>query len=161
MNKSQAILIGIVVLVLGGLFVFTTPSPVSETQTTRTNREIATTCDKEMAQGYHIHPTLEIIVNGENIPIPPNVGVQATCMTALHTHSPDGLIHVESPEKRDFTLADFFAVWNKPFSKDQILNYRADENHKITVKVNDQIVETFEQTVLKDKDRIVITYELR
>lgn len=38
----------------------------------------------------------------------------------IHTHDDTGIIHIESPVKRDFTLADFFAVWNKPFSKDQI-----------------------------------------
>ena len=111
-----------------------------------------------MAQGFHIHPTLEIIVNGEKVEVPANIGVQATCMTALHTHTPDGLIHVESSEKRDFSLADFFAVWNQPFSKEEVLSYKADATHEIKMTINGEAVNTFENTILKDGDHIVVTF---
>jgi len=79
-------------------------------------------------------------------------------MTSLHTHTPDGLIHVESPEKRDFTLGDFFAVWEKPFSSDAVLDYVADETHSIRVTVNGEAIDTFEDTVLGDGDEIVVEY---
>lgn len=80
-------------------------------------------------------------------------------MTVLHTHTPDGVIHVESPEKRDFTLADFFAVWKQPFSKDELLGYRVDATHRIRVTVDGYEVDTYENTVLRDGERIVISYE--
>ncbi|TSC69065.1 MAG: hypothetical protein G01um101456_360 [Parcubacteria group bacterium Gr01-1014_56] len=160
MNKTQ-ILLGVgAVLVLGALFVFTNPSAGVE-QSTRTNREVATACDREMAQGFHIHSTLEIVVNGEEIVVPANIGVRATCMTALHTHTPDGLIHVESPEKRDFTLADFFVVWGQPFSENEILGYKADATHQIKVTVSGEVVDTFENTILRDGEKIAISYEPR
>jgi len=158
MNKIQIILGVGVVLVIGGFLIFTKPFVGTDQPSTRTNREVALACDREMAEGFHIHQTLEIVANGEKVLVPANIGVQATCMTALHTHTPDGLIHVESPEKRDFMLADFFAVWDKPFNKDQILDFKVDETHTITMQINEVLVETFENTVLKDGDRIVITY---
>src|SRR5581483_12030445 len=39
-------------------------------------------------------------------------------ITELHTHEPDGIIHVESPVNRKFTLGEFFDVWGLRFTKD-------------------------------------------
>jgi hypothetical protein len=39
------------------------------------------------------------------------------CFYWLHTHTPDGIIHIESPVVRDFTLGNFFAVWGQPLSR--------------------------------------------
>lgn len=127
-------------------------------QSDRTNREVALTCTTDMATEFHVHPTLEIVVNGEKQAIPANIGVEPRCMNALHTHTPDGLIHVESPEKRDFTLADFFAVWEKPFSREEVLAHKVDEAHRIRVTVDGVEVDTYENTVLKDGEHIVISY---
>jgi hypothetical protein len=154
---KTAIVILTLFVVVGGLLYFSQSSqkPISEL----TNRELALLCDDEMAGGFHIHPILEIVVNGEKIPVPTNIGVQKTCMTALHTHTPDGVIHVESPEKRDYTFADFFAVWNQPFSKDEILSYKADTTHRVRITVDGTEVDTFESTLLKDGEHIIISYE--
>ncbi len=122
----------------------------------KTSREVALTCTTEMATKFHIHPTLEIDINGKSIPIPASIGIANGCMNPLHTHDDGGLIHVESPEKRDFTLGDIFAVWKKPFTKNQIFDYKADFTHTIHVKVNDKEVDTYENTVVHDNDRIVI-----
>ena len=50
---------------------------------------------------------------------PANVGQPAykRCIYWLHTHTPDGFIHVEAPLDRSFTLGDFFAVWGQPLTK--------------------------------------------
>ena len=127
----------------------------------RTNREVALACTTDMATQFHIHPTLAIIVNGKQQTIPANLGVQPTCMTSLHTHDSSGVIHVEAPEKRDFTLGDFFAVWKQPFSKDQILEYKVDATHQLLVTVNGKAVDTYENATLRDRDKIVISYETK
>ena len=129
------------------------------TASKKTNREVALTCTTDMATKFHIHPHLEIIINNQKQETPANIGIAYTCMNALHTHDTSGIIHVESPEIRDFILADFFAVWNKPFNKDQILDYKVDAQHTIRVTVNGSEVQDFENTVLRDKDQIVINYE--
>jgi hypothetical protein len=36
-----------------------------------------------------------------------------SCFYWLHTHSADGIIHIESPVNRIFTLGDFFDVWGQ------------------------------------------------
>lgn len=157
--KATLLIIGGSVLLLT-LLVFTRGTPeLAQDFSTLSTRELATLCDREMAGGYHIHPTLQIVANGEPVSVPTNIGVGPTCMTVLHTHTPDGLIHVESPEQRDFTLGDFFAVWQQPFSKDEVLTYKTDVSSRIRVTVNGTEVGTYENTVLKEGDKIVIYYE--
>lgn len=125
----------------------------------KTNREVALSCTTEMATQFHIHPTLEIIINGQKQEILVNIGINSNCMNALHTHDNSGKIHVESPEKRDFTLADFFAVWKKTYSREQILDSKVDAGHIIKETVNGKEAQDYENTILRDNDEIVISYE--
>jgi len=131
----------------------------TKSKTSRTNREVALTCTTDMATEFHIHPNLEIIINGQKQELIKNIGVGPTCMTSLHTHDNSGVVHVESPEKRDFILADFFAVWKKTFNKDEILDYKTDEKHMIRMTINGSDVQNYENTILLDKDQIIIYYE--
>lgn len=144
------IIVAVVLLIIGAS---------KNSTSSKTNREVALTCTTDMATQFHIHPHLEIVANGQQQDVPANIGIGVTCMNALHTHDNSGTIHVESPEKRDLTLSDFFAVWNKIYSKDQILNYKVDDRHIIRETVNGKEVQDFENTVLHDKDQIVIYYE--
>src|SRR3989344_1994245 len=128
----------------------------------KTNREIVQSCTTDMATQFHIHPHLEIFINGEKQEIPVNIGIEESrCMHPLHTHDNNGIIHVESPQKRDFTLDDFFFVWNKKFTKDQILDYKVDDTHTIRQTINGKDVQDYENTILRDKDEIIIYYELK
>ncbi|HUQ30281.1 MAG TPA: hypothetical protein VM103_02050 [Candidatus Paceibacterota bacterium] len=155
MSKTGTVwILGGGLILLVGVFAFA--SLVSEKP--KTTRELAVLCSPTMSEVFHIHPTLEIVINGANVVVPANIGITPTCMTALHTHTADGIIHVEAPEKRDFTIGDFFAVWDKLFTKEQIFEYKADASHRVTIQVNGTVVDTYEQTVLKDGDHILITY---
>ena len=75
-------------------------------------------CDAQEGQRIHIHQHLVVIDRGKPIDIPPNVGQPAgkRCLYWLHTHTPDGIIHIEAPQDRSFTLGDFFKVWGQPLS---------------------------------------------
>ena len=127
----------------------------------KTNRELALDCTTDALTKFHIHPFLKIIINGTEFQIPLDIGIKSNCMNPLHTHEESGKIHIESPEPRDFTLSDFFAVWEKTFSKDQILDYKADENNTIRMTVNGRESNEFENLVLRDASQIVIYYETR
>ena len=158
-NRSKEILWwalgGAIVL---GIFwlAFTAPKRPASSITTR---EVALTCTTDMATVFHIHPHLAVTFDGQPQEIPTNIGIEPGCMNSLHTHDTSGSIHVESPEKRDFTLADFFAVWKKPFDRTQILDQKVDAAHRISVTVNGTAVDTYENTVLSDQDQVVISYE--
>ena len=76
-------------------------------------------CDAQEGQRIHIHQHLLILDHGKTVDIPANVGQPAggQCIYWLHTHTPDGIIHIEAPLNRSFTLGDFFAVWGQPLSR--------------------------------------------
>jgi hypothetical protein len=93
-------------------------------------------CDALEATIFHIHAHVAIFVNGAEQVIPFGVGIgqpwqvsdsaegpfvdDGTCFYWLHTHTEDGVVHIESPVRRTFTLGDFFAVWQVPLSANQM-----------------------------------------
>ena len=61
---------------------------------------------------YHIHQHLDIFVNGKKVAVPAAIGINDSAyITELHTHAPDGIIHIEAPSNKHYTLGDFFAEW--------------------------------------------------
>ena len=80
-------------------------------------------------RGIHWHPHLAIYATGEKQDIPASIGMgmqyasmptfdPSMRMTAMHTHEPDGIIHLEFPgrvTKDDTTLGNFFRIWGKDF----------------------------------------------
>lgn len=161
MKKILYILIPIVVIV--GLIIWgkSAANKKNEDLLTMSSRELALYMTTDMATTYHIHPELTIMMNGVEIPIPQNLGVTATGMTSIHTHDEKGVIHVEAPIKKDFILGDFFAVWGKDFSKMKLLDTTVSDTSEIVVMVNGEKVDTYENTVLRDKDKIVISYQAK
>jgi hypothetical protein len=78
-------------------------------------------CESSEQLAYHIHAHLAIFVNGEQRLVPAGVGIyDGTCIYWLHTHDDSGILHVESPDSRVFTLGNFFAVWQQPLSATQV-----------------------------------------
>jgi len=60
----------------------------------------------------HIHQHLDIFVNGKHVTVPALIGIyDSQYITELHTHDTSGVMHVEAPTKRNFTLGQFFGVW--------------------------------------------------
>jgi hypothetical protein len=78
-------------------------------------------CDAQEGQRIHIHQHLVIFDHGKEVAIPNNVGRPfAPCIYWLHTHTPDGIIHIEAPKDRSFTLGDFFKIWGQPLDKKRV-----------------------------------------
>lgn len=48
--------------------------------------------------------------------IPERIGLVSGCTYDLHTHDATGIIHVESPAYKRFTLGQLFAVWGQPLT---------------------------------------------
>ncbi len=84
---------------------------------------------------FHIHAHLTVFVNGVARQIPAAIGIPGaaaestpqgpfiatgTCFYWLHTHAADGIIHIESPVQRTYTLGDFFDEWGLPLGTDQV-----------------------------------------
>jgi hypothetical protein len=60
----------------------------------------------------HIHQHLDIFLNGKHVTVPGQIGIyDGQFLTELHTHDTTGVMHVESPKKREFSLGEFFGIW--------------------------------------------------
>jgi hypothetical protein len=96
---------------------------------------------------YHIHAHLSVYVNGSSRALPGGIGIPGSqiqqsaqgpvavggqCIYWLHTHAPDGVIHVESPTQRIYTLGNFFDEWHQPLSANRV----AGSSGKVTAIVN-------------------------
>ena len=92
---------------------------------------------------YHSHPTLSITINGSSVGIPANVGIGGACNHPIHTHTADGVLHVETDENRDYTLGDFFLIWANSennaqraiFNSTEIFGAHATSSHTLTMTV--------------------------
>jgi hypothetical protein len=61
----------------------------------------------------HYHDHLDLFVNGRHVAVPAGIGIGlgGRLFSPLHTHDATGIIHVESPDVRPFTLGEFLGVW--------------------------------------------------
>lgn len=77
-------------------------------------------CDSTQYNTYHIHVHLTIYINGKPVTIPEGIGIASdgSCYYWMHTHSSDGIIHIEAPAKvHNVALDDFLTIWHDGFSK--------------------------------------------
>lgn len=95
-------------------------------------------CDAQEGSRVHIHQHLVIFDHGKEVRIPENVGRPslANCLYWIHTHTPDGIIHIEAPQNRSFTLGDFFAVWGQPLSRTQAATAHGTKAQPLHIWVN-------------------------
>jgi len=87
---------------------------------------------------YHVHAHLDVFVNGRRVLVPAAIGIDITnpavkrsvapdgtlqyggidppckkpCISPLHTHSDDGILHTESLRAHPNKLGQFFVEWN-------------------------------------------------
>jgi hypothetical protein len=73
-------------------------------------------------QVLHIHSHLDVFVDGKAVTVPAEVGIDEARqqISPLHTHDTSGVVHIESPVKKDFTLGEFMTEWNVPITKDAL-----------------------------------------
>jgi hypothetical protein len=118
-------------------------------------------CNSMEQFAMHIHAHLDIIINGVYFLVQSQIGIPSSCFYWLHTHDESGLIHIEAPMQRDFTLGQFFDIWGKKLSNDQIFTYVADANNPLNVYINGTKVPdgtNYRDIKLHAHDEIAIVY---
>jgi hypothetical protein len=108
---------------------------VAPASTTQTGKVDGITCGPTEQLVYHIHAHLAVFKNGQPYTLPAGVGIPGShavqtnqgpiasggsCIYWLHTHTTDGVIHIESPSKAIYTLGNFFDEWHQPLSANQV-----------------------------------------
>ena len=93
-------------------------------------------CEGMERMVFHIHAHLVVVVNGKQRIVPYGIGIgpplkgqntkagsfvtQGSCFSWLHTHAADGIIHLEGPAQRTYTLGEFFDIWGQPLNATQV-----------------------------------------
>ena len=120
---------------------------LARASTTQTGPVDGIQCGATEQLAYHVHAHLQVYVNGKPRALPGGIGIPGSsvqqssegpvasggsCIYWLHTHAPDGVIHIESPTQRIYTLGNFFDEWHQPLTATQV----AGEHGKVTAVVN-------------------------
>jgi hypothetical protein len=94
-------------------------------------RQAGLTPDVREYVDYHVHAHLDVFLDGRPVEIPGGIGIEITdpavkkfgegeyggipesgcaqaCISPLHTHGVDGVIHIEAKSEAEFTLGQFF-----------------------------------------------------
>jgi hypothetical protein len=111
-------------------------APLSSAPPAATGQNVdGISCQTNEKTDFHIHAHLTIFVNGVPRQVAASIGipggrsqnqgsgpfiVSGTCFYWLHTHAADGIIHIESPIQRTYTLGDFFDEWGQPLGPNQV-----------------------------------------
>lgn len=112
-------------------------APLADRATMAAGQQVdGISCQSHFRLLFHWHAALTVFASGKQAQIPAGIGIidpkettnskgqpyiqEGKCFYWLHTHAPDGVIHIESPVQRGFTLGDFFDEWGQPLSADRV-----------------------------------------
>ncbi|WP_101478162.1 hypothetical protein [Candidatus Nitrosotalea bavarica] len=110
-------------------------------------------CETQEYSTFHIHAHMDIFVSDQHIGIPAQIGITNSCLYWLHTHTPDGIIHIESPAEREFTIGQFLDIWK---STSKTLSIPDNEPE---IFINGNLVSTkLNNTAMSAHDEIVLVY---
>ncbi|HEV2238188.1 MAG TPA: hypothetical protein VGR57_16120 [Ktedonobacterales bacterium] len=179
-------IIGGTVIVVGLLSLLVARSIIGGSRPTTTTLQAATgqtvdniSCTTGEQLTVHYHADLQIYVNGQVQAIPAGVGIvlpdgtqsahltsngQTACIYSLHTHDNSGIVHIESPDNRSYTLGNLFDIWGQHLSTTQFMGHAVDAKHKLAVVVYDAtgakklVTGNPANVVLSAHDTIVIQY---
>lgn len=106
----------------------------------------------------HIHQQVSLMIDGKPTVVPANIGMDQTIwsnhsldsygmtgMAPMHTHKDDGVIHVESKVKRDYTVGEFLDIWGLDLT-----------GYKVSVTIDGNPVSGYRNHILNDGESIII-----
>src|SRR5256885_15191939 len=70
-------------------------------------------CERQEYGDFHIHAHVDVFVDGKANTVPAMIGILPAqkCLYWMHKHDNSGIVHIEGPKKRAFTLGQFFDLW--------------------------------------------------
>lgn len=87
----------------------------------------------------HEHVNLQVFVHGVAQQVPVDIGIAGPGDAAsLHTHTGDGLVHIESSTVAEFTLKQIFDVWGVRYTPTCLGAYCDDATDELRVFVDGQ-----------------------
>lgn len=116
-------------------------------------------CDRSEGAVVHVHTHLQIFNRGRAVQVPAQIGIMpiAGCLYWVHTHATDGMIHIEAPTRRNFTLGQFFDIWGRHLSRTQAASTRAARGRILRITLNGRTWKGDPRAIpLRDREEIVI-----
>jgi hypothetical protein len=109
-------------------------------------------------QVQHTHQHLDLFVDGQRVAIPPDIGIDRVnlILSPIHTHDATGIIHVESPIIRDFTLGEFFDVWGVRFDAHCVGGVCDGNGRTLSVFRNGQVVTGDPRSIVLDAHEEIV-----
>jgi hypothetical protein len=137
-----------------------TPAPWPPQYTGLATRLQALHLPTQSDTAYHVHANLRVYVNGHQVPVPGQIGIdkEEEFLAPLHTHDSSGIIHMEASERYPFTLGQFFTIWGVTFTNTQLGSYVAGNGNVLVAYVNGSPVTNFVGYVMNAHDDIVVAY---
>jgi hypothetical protein len=116
------------------------PAPSNPMQLTR---EAGLVPERAEFLQYHVHAHLDVFFNGKPVVVPAGIGIDTKnpavqsdpggtglrhecdkpCISPLHTHATDGVLHTETKTPAPNTLGQFFVEWNVALAPARIGEY--------------------------------------
>jgi len=95
-------------------------------------------CEQMEGSVLHIHQHVAVLDHGKPVTIPDDVGrpLVGQCFYWIHTHTPDGIVHIESPSFKTYTLGNFFDVWGEPLSTSNVAGAKPKRGEHVAVWVD-------------------------
>ncbi|MEY9964061.1 hypothetical protein ABIA33_002095 [Streptacidiphilus sp. MAP12-16] len=109
----------------------------------------------------HIHAHLDVYVDGKQVTVPALVGIDesANQLSPLHTHDTTGVVHIESPTVKSYSLGQFMKEWQVTLSGTQLGDAKTDATHTLTAYVDGKKVTGDPASiVLGAHDEIALVY---
>lgn len=108
-------------------------------------------------ESYHAHALLSVFRDGQQVPVPADLGYDDSGRhSSLHTHTPDGVIHLEADDPYPYTLAHVMTTWGVAFGPDRLGGDAATAGKKVHVYVNGKPAQP--DVRLADGDNVVVAY---
>lgn len=126
---------------------------------------------------YHVHAHLDVFVDGDPVTVPGGIGIDTEnpavegsqesgyglrqecdrpCISPLHTHGPDGVLHTETKTPKPNTLGQFFVEWDVRLESGCVGDY-CDSETPIGIYVDGQVYEGDPREIeLSDRRQIAI-----
>lgn len=90
---------------------------------------------RESGPFSHPHAHLDLLVDGQSMPVPANLGLVSP-FASLHTHGDSGILHMESADNsKIFTLDQLFTIWGVRLTDSCLGSYCGPET-TVSVYVN-------------------------
>jgi hypothetical protein len=79
---------------------------------------------------------LDVFADRRRVTVPAGIGVLPTCSYWLRTTRDDGIVTIDSPERRAFTLGDLFDIWGAPLTRTKVLAFDVGPDRPVRVVVD-------------------------